>query len=153
LAAAIKNSSSNVSWGFPIAVWGIQLFWIGCAIFFNKTEIPRLTFWIGDVHGYAHTVISINILPDILQRLALFIPELTEANIENIMMEMRKGDNGTTITIPITFYDRPEELLIYRDEDLEFFDEDIDNGEIGLVINTHIDLTNKMQKIFDSYQQ
>jgi hypothetical protein len=83
----------------------------------------------------------------------LFIPELTEANIENIMMEMRKGDNGTTITIPITFYDRPEELLIYRDEDLEFFDEDIDNGEIGLVINTHIDLTNKMQKIFDSYQQ
>lgn len=153
LAGALKNASPNMSWNVPIIIWGIQLIFFAGVIYFSKTETPTLTYWIGDVHGYASAVISIDILPDMLQEFALLIPELTDAIIQNIMTEMQKESDGVSITIPIKFYHRPEKLLIYSNDEEKILEEHFEEGKIGLIISTHVDLANEIQTLFDAYTE
>ena len=142
-----------MSWEFPLIIWGIQLIFIAGAIYLYKTETPILTYWVGDVHGHASTVVSIKNLQEILYELALLIPELTEMDIQNIMMEMQKESDGNGITISIEFYTCTEKLRIYSSDEERFLEEHFEEGKIGLIVSTHVDLANQIQTIFDSYSE
>jgi len=152
LVGAIKNASRGESWFFPIVVWGIQLLLVVVSIYFYKTEKPRLSYWIGDVHGYAYAVVSLNILPEIFHQIALLIPELVETEIKHIIEEMQKSDVRKAITIPIEFYNRSEKIQIYANDN-ENYSEDFKEGQILLFVSTHVDLANQIQSIFDSYSE
>ncbi len=153
VVTALKNASPSESWMSPIIVWGIQLLLIVGAVYFYKTEKPLLTYWIGDVHGFASAVVSFDSLPEMFQQIALLVPELTEAQVKSIIVGLQKGDDGKLVSIPIEFYNRPEKLEIYSSEEEKCLEEHFKEDEIGLVISTHVDLANRIQSIFDSYTE
>jgi hypothetical protein len=127
-------------------IWGFQLLFIFFAVYFHRTETPREVLWFGDTKGYASGFIRINDVTAVFKQLASLVPELTDTEIEKIIILAREpaaqGEGSTTI--PIIFRGRSEQLFV----SFEVWENDI----LELHISTHLDLSDEIDKVLAPYQ-
>ena len=127
-------------------IWGFQLLFIFFAVYFHRTETPREVLWFGDTAGCTSGFIRIIDIPTVFKQLGSHIPELTDTEIKKIVALAQKavaqGEGATTI--PIVFRGRSEKLFI----SFEVWENDI----LELLIATHLDLSDEIDKVLAPYQ-